>query len=108
MSSLEISLGLSGQSNIRRGVDASTGHGCFPSTIPAMGSISTFTDMISEVRVTDSYVPHCCPNQGCHKPVAAMGSRSAFTDMLATHRNGDMLSCGDRAFGGSLSTFSGN
>lgn len=108
MSSLELILELKGNGNVRLGVDATTGHGCFPPTIPARAAITVFTDQIAEVRVSDAYVPHCCPNQGCHAPLAKLGSPTTYTEMLRTHRSGDMLSCGDRAYGGSLSSFTGN
>lgn len=108
MSNLDVVLSMRGQNNIRLGVDASTGHGCFPSTIPATAAITVFTDQIAEVRVSDKYVPHCCPNMGCHAPVVTMGARITFTEQLATHRSSDSLSCGDRASSGSISTYSGN
>lgn len=106
--SLELVLNLRGQCNIRLGVDASTGHGCFPSTIPASASITVFTDQIAEVRVSDKYVPHCCPSAGCHAPAVVRGARITYTDQLATHRSSDVLSCGDRASNGSITTYSGN
>ena len=108
MSSLDLVLNLKGQRNIRLGVDASTGHGCFPSTIPASASMTVHTDQIAEVRVSDRYVPHCCPNKGCHVPMVTVGARITYTDQLATHRAGDPLGCGDTSSGGSMTTYSGN
>ena len=106
MSNLEMVMELKGQCNIRLGVDASRGHGCFSPTVPATASMTVFTDQIAEVRVSDKYVPHCC--KGCHRPVVTMGARITYTDQLATHRSGDSLSCGDTASHGSISTYSGN
>lgn len=106
MSSLEMVLSLKGQCNIRLGVDASQGHGCFSPTVPATAAITVFTDMIAEVRVSDKYVPHCC--KGCHTPSVIQGARITYTEQLATHRSSDSLSCGDHAGHGSISTYSGN
>lgn len=105
---LDLVMNLRGQRNIRLGVDASTGHDCFPPTVPMSGSITVFTDQIAECRVSDKYVPHCCPTKGCHSPLVTVGARITFTDQLATHRSGDPLACGDRSSGGSISTYSGN
>lgn len=106
MSNLEIVMGLKGLRNIRLGVDASRGHGCFSPTVPATAAITVFTDQIAEVRISDKYVPHCC--KGCHTPSVVMGARITYTEQLATHRSGDSLSCGDTAGNGSISTFSDN
>jgi len=104
MSNLEIVMSLKGKQNIRLGVDASRGHGCFSPTVPATASMTVFTDQIAEVRVSDKYVPHCC--KGCHTPSVTVGARITYTDQLPTHRSGDPLSCGDTSSNGSISTFS--
>jgi hypothetical protein len=90
----------------RMPIDMSTGHGCFPPTVPVMGSISTFTDQFSQVRVTDMWAPHCC-GPVCHPVVSAMGSMTTFADQLPKMRMMDMLSCGDMVAVGSLTTFAG-
>ena len=108
MSNLEMVFALRGQRNVRLGTDASTGHGCFGPTVPASASMTVFTDQIAEVRVSDKYVPHCCPSKGCHSPMVIVGARITYTDQLATHRNGDPLSCGDMSSNGSFTTYSGN
>lgn len=99
--------GPSGLGSVRLGADISTGHGCFPPTRPAMGSITTFTDQFAQVRVGDAYVTHCCPNKGCHAPVVSVGSRTKFVDMRAHHTQRHALSCGDRAATGSIDAYSG-
>lgn len=104
MSNLEIVLAMKGRNNIRLGVDASRGHGCFSPTVPATAAITVFTDQIAECRVSDKYVPHCC--KGCHTPSVVVGARITYTEQLPTHRSSDKLSCGDTASNGSISTYS--
>lgn len=99
--------GVSGLGGVRLGVDGTTGHGCFPPTRAASASMSVFIDQIAQVRVTDRYIPHCCPNQGCHAPVAIAGSRSVYVDQLQQQRTTDAMGCGDKCRGSSISTFSG-
>jgi len=98
---------VAGLGNVRLGVDSTTGHGCFPPTRAATASITCFVDQIAIVRVTDKYIPHCCPNQGCHSPVATAGSRSVYIDQLQQQRITDGMGCGDHCKGGSISTYSG-
>jgi hypothetical protein len=98
---------MSGVGAIRVG-DVSTGHGCWPPTTAAVGSVTSFTDQLPQVRMTDAYVLHCCPGPpGCHPVMAAQGSQTAFTDQLASHCVGHALSCGDIAAIGSLTSFKG-
>lgn len=92
---------------VRMGVDLSTGHDCFKPTKTATGSVTTFTEQFPQVRVSDSYVPHCCPKKGCHPPIASQGSQTVFVDGLAKHLVGHACNCGDFAATGSLTTFAG-
>lgn len=108
MSSLDLIFANRGERTIRLGVDASRGHGCFGPTVAATGSLTVFTDQIAEVRVSDRYIPHCCPNQGCHTPMVTVGARVTYTDQLPTHRSDDPLGCGDVSGHGSLTTYAGN
>lgn len=96
-----------GLGNVRLGIDSTTGHGCFPSTRAATGSLTCFVDQIAIVRLTDKYIPHCCPNMGCHSPVATVGSLSVYVDQLKQQRITDGMGCGDKCYGGSISTYSG-
>lgn len=90
---------------VRLPIDSSTGHGCFPPTRPATASVTVFTNQLAQVRVTDSWVPHCC--FGCHTPVTVQGSSSVFADQLAKQRIGDAMGCGDRAATGSTDVIAG-
>lgn len=93
---------------VRFGIDMSTGHPPWPSTVPAQGSTNAFMDNFPQVRVTDPWVMHCSPTPpSCHVPTTAQGSTVAFTDNLPTHRQTDKLSCGDMAATGSVVSFSG-
>lgn len=92
---------------VRLGVDMSTGHGCFKPTKPATASVTVFTDQIPTVRMTDTYVPHCCPMQGCHAPMVVQGSQTTYSDQLAKHLQTHQCNCGDKAAMGSLTTFAG-
>lgn len=92
-----------GNRSIRLGVDASTGHGCFPPTVPSSASPNVFHNLIQAVRLTDTYVPHCCG--GCHTPVVAQSSKTVFINQLSQHMSGDKQNCGDTASNGSLDVF---
>lgn len=96
-----------GQGNVRLGVDATTGHGCFPPTRASRGSLTVFIDQIAQVRLTDTYISHCCPAKGCHTPVASSGSVSVYTDQLYSQRTSDSMGCGDKCKASSISTFAG-
>ena len=85
--------------------DPSLGHGCFPPTTVYTGSTTVFTDQIPQARMTDQYVPHCCPPAGCHPVVIRQGSPSAFADQLAIHCVRHMTACGDMAAAGSITSF---
>lgn len=99
--------GPAGMGCVRMPVDMSTGHGCWPPTVPATGSVTTFTDQFAQVRVSDMWVVHCCPIPGCHVPVTIIGSTTTFADQLPKQRMGDAMSCGDMAATGSLTAFAG-
>lgn len=100
--------GPAGMGCVRMPIDMSTGHGCWPPTRPATGSVTTFTDQFAQVRISDVWVAHCCPGPpGCHVPVTVMGSTTTFADQLPKQRIGDAMSCGDRAATGSLDAFAG-
>ncbi len=96
-----------GRAIIRLQTDASTGHGCFPPMLPVTASANVFSNGIAEVRDTDMYGPHCCPNVGCHPGNALPGSGTVFVNGLATHTQGAGISCGDTAAGGSPNVFAG-
>lgn len=93
--------------NIRLSLDQSTGHGCWPPSIPAVASINVFCNKRGEVRVGDSYMTHCCPSKGCHAGKAATGAVRTFTNGRLVHTAGGAIDCGDFASNGSPNVFSG-
>jgi uncharacterized Zn-binding protein involved in type VI secretion len=97
---------MAGQRVIRLGVDRSTGHGCFPPTVPSSASPDVYANQIAMVRLTDTYVPHCCKT--CHTPVATVASGTVFVNQLGDHRDGDGHSCGESAANGSPDVFAGS
>jgi len=92
---------------IRKGVDDSAGHGCYPPRSADEGSPNVFVNGIPVVRVGDHYPTHCCPGGPCHDGVASGGSSSVFVNGKPVHRNGDAISCGDTASNGSPNVFAG-
>jgi uncharacterized Zn-binding protein involved in type VI secretion len=104
MSNIEDFVPGGGNRSIRLGVDLSTGHGCFPPTVPSSASPNVFHNLIPGVRLTDTYVPHCC-NSSCHTPVVAISSKTVFINQLSQHAAGDIQSCSDVASNGSPDVF---
>lgn len=96
-----------GRPNIRLMTDFSTGHGCFPSTLPAQASVDVFVNQIAEVRTGDKYMAHCCPNKGCHQGAALPGSATVFVNGRLAHTKGAGIDCGDMASNGSMNVFTG-
>ena len=93
--------------NIRLRKDLSTGHGCWPPTVPKVASPNVYINGIAEVRMGDAYVPHCCPKKGCHSGKALARTIVTNTNSRKTHTNAAPISCKDRASHGSPDVFSG-
>lgn len=89
-----------GKAIIRRGVDSSNGHGCFPSTQPIQGSRNVRANGIGVVREGDMYVPHRCGDV-VHSGRRAKSSSTVKVNGRRVHRQGDSISCGDTAGAGS-------
>ncbi|AFH14761.1 PAAR motif of membran proteins [Pseudomonas phage Lu11] len=96
-----------GMPNIRLKIDKSTGHGCFPPSLPVAASMNVFCNGIPEVRVGDAYMTHCCPSKGCHQGTALTGATKTFTNGRLVHTAGGAIDCGDVASNGSPNVFSG-
>lgn len=93
--------------NIRLSTDKSTGHGCWPPTLPAMASTNVYVNGRREVRKGDAYVAHCCPSKGCHVGTAGANITKTYANGRLVHTVGAPITCGDTASGGSPNTFSG-
>jgi uncharacterized Zn-binding protein involved in type VI secretion len=85
---------------IRRGVDATTGHGCFPPVIPVGASPNVFADGIAIVRKGDKFAPHACPKIPPHSG-SAVGGGKVYVNGKKAQRRGDGVTCGDTSSHGS-------
>lgn len=89
---------------IRMGVDVSAGTDA-PPTAPTSGSKNCFSNGIATVGRGDSYAPHGI--MSIHGRNAVAGHSRSFINGKNKHRNGDAISCGDIASGGSQNIFVG-
>lgn len=93
-----------GNAVIRKAVDKSTGHGCFPPTVAIMGSPNVFANKSAVVRKGDPYRLHCC--KSCHSGNAT-GSSTVFANGKGVTRRGDKITCGDTSSAGSSNVRAG-
>lgn len=93
---------------VRKYVDFSQGH-CFGPRPCLNGSPNVFVEGIEVVRaLIDNYAQvHSCGNSSHSMGVPLQGSNSVYVNGYPIHRNGDLISCGDRGGMGSLTVFSG-
>lgn len=96
-----------GRPNVRLNTDQTTGHGCWPPTLPIQASMNVFCNGKAEVRVGDAYMVHCCPGKGCHQGKAASGATKTYTNGKLVHTMGGAIDCGDFSQIGSPNVFSG-
>lgn len=87
--------------------DKCSGHGCFPPRPNSSASGNVFTNGIPTHRQSDSWLPHCCPNNGCHGSVTSAGSSSVYVNGLQIARIGDPVACGSVIAQGSGNVFAG-
>jgi len=92
---------------VHRRTDNCTGHGCWPPRPPSSWSPDVFANNLNQIRLTDSYVVHCCGN-GCHSGVVADGSETVFANNLEYARQSDPISCGSRCNEHSPDVFAGD
>lgn len=85
---------------VRRGVDPSKGHGCFPPTQPIQGSSNVRVNGFGAVRQGDMYSPHRCKDV-VHAGRKALSSSTVRVNSRPVHRASDGISCGDSAGRGS-------
>jgi uncharacterized Zn-binding protein involved in type VI secretion len=84
-----------------------SGHDCFPPRPNVEASPDVFINGLSVQRMGDTYMPHCCPNKGCHSAVVAQGSSSVTINGVPVARMGDSLSCPSVIAEGSSNVFVG-
>lgn len=88
--------------------DAHTGHGCFPPTKCNQASSNVIINSKGAMRVGDTFIPHCCPNSGCHTPVLAKGSSTVFINGRPAGRMSDKVACGASVMVGSSNVIIGD
>ena len=96
-----------GRPNVRLNTDQTTGHGCWPPTLPVAASMNVFCNKLAEVRVGDAYMTHCCPSKGCHQGTALTGAIKTYTNKRLVHTAASSIDCGDVSSNGSPNVFSG-
>ena len=74
--------------------DFCTGHGCWPPRIGVTASPNVFVGGRPSHRLTDVWLIHCCPLDGCHTGIVATGSPTVFINGLPAARIADLISCG--------------
>lgn len=84
-----------------------SGHGRYPPRPNAQASPDVFVNNLGVQRLSDTYIPHCTPGDGCHGAVVASGSSNIFVNGLPIARMGDALSCPSVIAGGSQDVFAG-
>lgn len=73
----------------------------------SQGSSDVFTNSLPTHRVSDSWVPHACPDSTPHGATTVVGSGTVFVNNLAITRIGDPISCGSSIAEGSDDVFAG-
>jgi uncharacterized Zn-binding protein involved in type VI secretion len=84
---------------VHRQSDSTTGHPCWPPTIPASWSPNVRANGLGIVRNGDSIVTHCCP-PGCHSGTY-VGTSNVRVNGMPAQRVGHPVSCGDAVAVGS-------
>ena len=87
--------------------DVESGHSCFPPTKLIVGSNNVMTNKRPAARVGDAFIPHWCPNAGCHSPMVAKGSSKVIINGRPAARLGDRDSCGGVIMTGSSNVLIG-
>lgn len=80
--------------------DVHSGHSCFPPSPCTKGSNNVSINGKPAMRVTDTFVPHCC-GPSCHTPYLGMGSSTVIINGLPAGRLGDTTTCGASVMVGS-------
>jgi len=92
---------------VSRIYDSCTGHGCFPPRSNGEGSGNVFVNSKATHREDDSWLVHCCPDNGCHSSKTSSGSSTVYVNGKQIARIGDPVACGSIIAQGSGNVFSG-
>ena len=88
--------------------DRDSGHmPAFPGRQNNKASQDTFVDNKGVHRKTDTWIQHCCPNNGCHSSTTVTASTTVFANKLGVARIGDFLDCGGKIIQGSSTVIIG-
>lgn len=87
--------------------DKQSGHSCFPPTASATCSANVKINNKGALRVSDQFIPHCCPKSGCHPPVQSTGSSKVIVNGRMLARLGDKTACGAVVMTGSSNVIAG-
>ena len=88
--------------------DLTTGHKCWPPTVPATYSPDTFANGKKIVRRGDSIVPHTCPLIPETHSDIYVDSRSVFINGEPAQVIGSPVGCSDQAAEGSPDVWIGD
>lgn len=91
---------------VYRDDDLTTGHGCWPPTVPASCSDNVFFNGRGAVRNGDSIVPHTCPTIPETHGGTYIGTSTVYVNGRALQVQGSPVSCGDGCGPGSPNCFS--
>lgn len=92
---------------IHREGDNTTGHGCWPPTVPASYSPTVFVNGLAAVRNGDSIVPHTCAAIPETHAGTYAGAGTVYVNGRAVQVQGNPVSCGDAAAGCSANVTAG-
>lgn len=81
--------------------DKTTGHDCWPPTVPQSWSGDVIINGKGSVRMGDGIVPHTCPDKGTHGGSYIGQGRRVLVNGREAQVIGDPISCGDKAAQGS-------
>jgi Uncharacterized conserved protein len=93
---------------VHRDGDLTTGHDCWPPTVPATFSSDVFANGRGVVRMGDAIVPHTCPLIPEMHGGVYVESRSVFVNGRPVQIIGSPVDCGDAAAEGSPDVWVGD
>ena len=83
---------------IHRETDVTTGHDCWPPTIPATWSNNVFVNSLGAVRFGDPIVPHTCPPiPETHSNIYVGPNNNVYVNSRLVQYCGAPVACGDHA-----------
>lgn len=93
---------------VHRDTDLTTGHDCWPPTVPATFSETVSANGLAVVRKDDAIVPHTCPIIPETHDDMYVDERSVSVDGRPVQVIGSPVACGDAAAEGSPDVWIGD